>query len=141
MIDKPVTPMALFTSEGTDACPDYPALCGGRCMECGRTMFPLQSYGCESCGSTDTEPFALSGRGQLVASAGVFIAAGPHHPAPFTIGSIAQEDGVKVRAILDVAPGTRLAPGTIMVARLVPETRPDRGAFDLRFTPAQTDGA
>lgn len=125
----------LFTPEGTQSLPQYPALLGGKCLACGQAMFPLQHYGCESCGSEKIEACALNGRGRLIASAEVFMDAGPNRPAPFIVGSIIQDDGVSVRAVLDVPPGTRLTPGTIMVTRLVPETRPERGTHDLRFVP------
>jgi len=62
--------------------------------------------------------------------------AGAHRPAPFTVGSIATDDGAVVRSLLDVPPGARLKAGVAMIARLVEETRPDRGARDLRFAPA-----
>jgi uncharacterized OB-fold protein len=97
----------------------------------------MQNYGCERCGSEDIEPTPLIGRGKLVASAEVFIAAGPHRPAPFTVGSIVTDDGAVVRALLDLQPGVRLTPGAIMVTRLATETRPNRGKHDLRFTPAK----
>lgn len=129
--DRPVT---LFTAEGTPELPGRPALLGGRCNACGYTAFPLQVYGCENCGSELIEPKALSGRGRLVASAEVFIPAGAHRPAPFTIGSIVTDDGAVVRALLDVPAGTSLSPGRVMVTSLVPETRPDRSEKDLRFT-------
>jgi len=126
----------LFTTEGARASSEQPALLGGKCRACGYVFFPMQTYGCERCGSEALEPSALAGRGKLVASVEVFMPAGPHRPAPFTVGSIITDDGAVVRAILDVPAGTRLTPGAAMVTRLAPETRPDRGAFDLRFAPA-----
>lgn len=128
-------PPALFTAEGTSALPGHPALLGGRCQSCGFVFFPMQSYGCDNCGSTDLAPSALSGRGKLIASAEVHVPAGKHRPAPFTVGAIITDDGAKLRVILDVPPGQHLKNGTMMVTRLVPETRPNRGEFDLRFAP------
>ena len=134
--DRPIA--MLFRAEGTDELPEHPALLGGRCTQCGRTFFPMQTYGCESCGSEEVVPTALTGRGRLVASAEVFMPAGPHRPAPFIVGSVVMDDGAVVRAILEVTAGTRLVPGTTMVTCLVPETRPDRGSDDLRFMPAKS---
>lgn len=126
---------ALFSAEGTSAAPDRPALLGGRCIACGSVFFPMQTYGCEQCGSQALEAVRLTGRGQLVASAEVHVAAGPHRPAPFTVGSVVTEEGAVVRALLDVAPGAQLTPGEPMVTRLVAETRQGRGTHDLRFVP------
>ena len=138
MSTQPEASKALFTAEGTDRLPDYPALLGGRCTACGRAMFPLQTYGCENCGSEKIEACALDGRGKLIASAEVFVDAGQYRPAPFIVGSIMQDDDVSLRAVLDVPAGTKLTPGTVMVTRLVPQTRPDRGTHDLRFVPAHS---
>lgn len=131
----------LFTAEGAGASSGRPALLGGKCRACGYVFFPMQNYGCEKCGSEDLEPMALVGRGKLVTSAEVFVPAGPHRPAPFTVGSVVTDDGAVVRAILDVPAGTRLTPGVTMVTRLVPETRPDHGPYDLNFAPANNEEA
>ncbi|HEX4769055.1 MAG TPA: zinc ribbon domain-containing protein [Lichenihabitans sp.] len=129
-------PAAVFSPDGTAALPNHPALLGGRCEACGHAFFPMQTYGCEKCGSQNLKAVSLSGKGRLIACAEVFISANKHHPAPYTIGSIVTDDGAVVRSILDVPPGARLTPGAVMVTRLVPETRPDRGSQDLRFAPA-----
>jgi uncharacterized OB-fold protein len=129
-------PPAVFSTEGTPSLPQHPALLGGRCQACGYVFFPMQTYGCEACGSQNLEAKALSGRGRLIASAEVFVSGNKYFPAPYTVGSIVTDDGAVVRAILDVPPDARLTPGAVMVTRLVHETRPDRGAHDLRFAPA-----
>lgn len=130
-------PSALFSAEGAPSAPNDPALLGGRCTACGGVFFPMQNYGCERCGSTALEPMKIAGRGKLVASAQVHMPAGEHRPAPFTVGSIVTDDGATVRSILDVRPGTKLTPGVVMVARLVPENRPNRGEKDVRFAPVR----
>ncbi|MDH6260536.1 zinc ribbon domain-containing protein [Bradyrhizobium sp. BR13661] len=137
MSEAKAAPPKLFTAEGTPAAPDHPALLGGQCKSCGRKFFPMQTYGCEKCGSTDLEPIALTGRGKLIASAKVIMSANPNRPAPFVVGSVVTEDGVFVRSLLEVPADTQLAKGTAMVTTLVPETRPDHGETDLRFKLAE----
>ena len=126
---------ALFTAQGTAALPGHPALSGGRCKACGAVFFPMQHYGCERCGSEDLAPRAIAGRGRLVSSAAVHVSMNPRRPAPYVVGSIATDDGAVVRAILDVAPGSDLAPGTVVTSCLAEEVRPDRGKYVLRFAP------
>jgi hypothetical protein len=133
MADDQAPPPVLFTPEGAEAFPEGPALLGGRCKSCGYVFFPMQSFGCERCGSVDLEAKALAGRGRLVASARVHMHAGAGRQAPFTVGSIITDDGAVVRSVLDVDGEGKLTPGVVMTARLVPETRPDRGANDLQF--------
>lgn len=132
---------ALFEDKGTAALPACPSLAGGRCEACSHIFFPMQAHGCEACGSTRLTPLPLTGRGRLVASALVHIHTAPGRDAPFIVGSIALEDGAVVRAVLDVPSEDALISGAVMTARLVPETRPGRGVFDLRFAPASAEEA
>lgn len=127
----------LFTTTGTEALPAHPALLGGACGACGYVFFPMQSYGCENCGSTELTSRPLTGRGKLVASARVHMHAAPGRVAPFTVGSIVTDDGAVVRAVLDVDAETPLPLDTVVTSLLVPETRPAHGAHDLRFAPAR----
>ena len=131
-------PPQLFTEDGTKDYPAPPALKGGKCADCDHVFFPMQSYGCEVCGSQNLEPKLLSGQGELLASAQVNMPAGKYRPAPFTIGSIKTIDGAFVRTILDVAPMTSLKTGISVVTCLVDEPRPDKGAKDIRFKPEGT---
>lgn len=133
-----VEPPCLFAEDGTNDSPAHPALKGGKCLDCGYLFFPMQTYGCEGCGSQNLEPMLLSGRGELIASAQVNMPAGKHRPAPFTVGSVKTEDGVFVRSILDVAAMTPLKTGISVVTNLVDEPRPDKGEKDLRFKPEKT---
>lgn len=130
---------SLFRAEGTAAHPAHPALLGGRCHACGYVFFPMQTYGCEACGATDLDSLALSGRGRLTSFARVHVHAGGGRVAPFTVGTIALEDGAVLRALIDQGSEDRLRHGAVMVAKLVPETRPDRGPHDLRFA-LETEG-
>lgn len=136
----------LYASEGTAAVPDHPALHGGRC-DCGYVFFPMQTYGCEVCGRTGDalKPTKLSGRGRLIASSTVHIHAGrgpaaspdvKPHTAPFTIGSIALEDGPTVRTVLANTDEKTLQPGQTMVTTLVQVGAGSKSILDLRFTPA-----
>jgi len=109
---------------------DAPALKGGRCV-CGAVFFPMQSYGCETCGRTEVSPFELKGQGALVASATVHLHNGKNREAPFTIVAVKLADGPMVRALLDGPPNDDLKPGTAMNAVLAGEPA------DLRFTPAR----
>lgn len=131
-------PPQLFTEDGTKDDPAHPALAGGKCADCNHIFFPMQSYGCEVCGSQNLEPMLLSGQGELLASAQVNMPAGKHRPAPFTIGSVKTKDGAFIRTILDVAPMTSLKTGISVVTCLVDEPRPDKGTKDLRFKPEDT---
>lgn|GEM_PF-429777 len=134
----------LYAPKGTAAVPDHPALLGGRCV-CGHTFFPMQDYGCEICGRSGKAltPVSLSGRGKLVASAKVHIhSARPDQDAevkplepPFTIGSIALDDGPTVRTLLAAPSDEALQPGRIMVTTLVLVGVGGREIVDLRFTP------
>lgn len=126
----------LFSAEGTDAAADIPALLGGKCTACDSIFFPMQTYGCETCGSQDLEPQKLTGRGTLICSASVFMSMNPALPAPYTIGSIELEDGPKVRTLLAVEQGVDINPGDAMTAMLVLQTREGKGEYDLRFAPS-----
>ena len=126
---------ALYRAEGSAADPAHPALLGGSCA-CGYVFFPMQAFGCERCGRTDVKERALSGRGRLLASARVHLHAGKHRQAPFTVGSIALEDGPIVRTIL-IDDDRTFHPGDQIVTTLV-EVRDAEGQphRDLRFARA-----
>ena len=74
-------------------------LLGGKCAR-GHVFFPFQSFGCERCGSTELQPVDLAGAGRLIASAVVHLHADPARPAPFTVGTVALDDGPVVRTLL-----------------------------------------
>jgi uncharacterized protein len=126
---------ALYRAEGTAEVPGRPALLGGACAACGYVFFPLQGYGCEKCGATDLGPRALSGAGQLLASARVHLHAGKGRVAPFTVGAVRLDGGPIVRTLIVEEAGP-LEVGRRMVATL--ESASDaEGAprLDLRFAP------
>ncbi|HEX4183678.1 MAG TPA: zinc ribbon domain-containing protein [Caulobacteraceae bacterium] len=130
---EPLLKPALYREQGADRAPGHPALLGGQCEACGYVFFPLQSYGCERCGSTDLAPKALSGVGRLLASARVHLHAGKGREAPFTVVSIALDDGPIVRTLL-VEDAGELRPGARMVTTLVPVADAEGASRrDLRF--------
>ena len=125
----------LYRREGSEADPGHPALLGGACA-CGHVFFPMQTFGCELCGNSTLELRALTGRGRLLASAQVHLYAGKHRQAPFTVGSIALEDGPIVRTLL--VEGPSYAPGDTVVTALVEVTDAEGNAkSDLRFERAR----
>ena len=128
----PLLKPALYQPEGTQVQPDHPALLGGACA-CGYVFFPLQRYGCEKCGGLELSPRALSGAGRLLASARVHLHAGKGREAPFTVGSIALDDGPIVRTLIE-GDETGPRPGDRMVTILAPvDDAEDAPRLDLRF--------
>jgi uncharacterized OB-fold protein len=129
---EPLLKPALYQEQGTDRLPGRPALLGGQCKTCGYVFFPLQAYGCERCGGVGLAPKALTGAGRLLASAQVHLHAGKGREAPFTVASIALDDGPIVRTLL--ADGDAPAVGARLVTTFVgvadAEGAPRR---DLRF--------
>jgi hypothetical protein len=121
----------LYRAEGSDADPVHPALLGGQCA-CGYVFFPMQTYGCERCGGTSLAPRALSGRGRLLASARVHLHAGKNRQAPFTVVSVALDEGPIVRTLTEADEDVR--PGDRMVTALVPVLDAEGAQrLDLRF--------
>lgn len=119
-------------------CDQPPSLRGGVCV-CGYVFFPMQSFGCERCGCSDStlKPKDLAGRGRLIASTVVHL----HRSdlsTPFMIGSIALDDGPIIRTMLTEV-FDELVPGTRMESTLVsiPPGEDGTPRADLRFMPAR----
>jgi uncharacterized protein len=115
-----------------------PVLHGGRCR-CGYIFFPMQTYGCERCGSHGDAlvPCQLSTSGTLLAEAVVHLHADKSRPTPFTIVKVALDDGPVVRSLL--AEGdANISPGQRMTAKFAPVSTRETGetVLDLRFTTA-----
>jgi hypothetical protein len=126
----------VYAASGSAALPDHPALLGGMCL-CGHVFFPMQTYGCEKCGrhGDALQPKALSGSGRVVALATVHLHAGKGRAAPFTVATIALDDGPVLRTLLAAQCERDVKPGARVVTTLVPVTREDgTSALDLRFT-------
>jgi uncharacterized OB-fold protein len=125
----------LYSESASGGVPGELVLHGGRCR-CGRSFFPMQSYGCERCGRHDDDltPSLLSTRGTLLARAVVHLHANTNRSAPFTIVKVALDDGPMVRALLAENQPER-EPGQRMLARLCPVEGSGAGetTFDLRF--------
>ncbi len=124
----------LYSEGSHNGQPADPALQGGRCR-CGHVFFPMQTYGCERCGSYGDAlmPHALSTQGTLLASAVVHLHADKNRPAPFTIVKVALDDGPVVRTLLADDSGA-IALGQRMTAKLVPVQQADgETVLDLRF--------
>ncbi len=108
---------------------------GGRCA-CGYTYFPMQAYGCEKCGATESSltEKRLSGRGTLVASADVHLHFGGGPKAPFVVGTIELDDGPTVRALLaEEKAGLTIGDPMEAILTSVGENEEGDENFDLRF--------
>ncbi|MFB9263445.1 Zn-ribbon domain-containing OB-fold protein [Bradyrhizobium erythrophlei] len=129
---------SLYSSEQHDPADIGPRLQGGRCR-CGYVFFPMQTYGCERCGSHGDAltPCELSTHGTLLAEATVHLHADKTRPAPFTIVKIALDDGPVVRTLL-AEDSAAVAPGQRMVGKLVPLQQGESSeiVLDIRFCAA-----
>jgi uncharacterized OB-fold protein len=92
---------ALYEKQGTAT-----ALRGQHCQRCDRVAFPPNPYGCEHCGASGEalETRLLAGRGRLLAFVDVNRAVRPNVAVPYTVGSIALEDGPVIRALMNSDP-------------------------------------
>lgn len=128
-----LTPMSLFTAEGTAAVPGSPAIIGIRCNACDAVAFPFQPFGCENCGSADVEQSRFDGRGQVLTTAVVHFHADPARPAPFTIAAVLLDCGAFVRGVVAEESAGDIEIGDTVETQLVPEVRAGRGDTDIRF--------
>ncbi|WP_143278851.1 hypothetical protein [Bradyrhizobium sp. C9] len=127
---------ALYSVEAHDGSGATARLKGGRCR-CGYVFFPMQTYGCERCGSHGgaLTPCELSANGTLLAEATVHLHADKNRPAPFTIVKVALDDGPVIRTLL--ADGSAaVAPGQRVTGRLAAVGQSESGetVLDLRFS-------
>ena len=129
----PLLKPSLYQAEGALSAPDRPALLGGQCVACGHVFFPMQSYGCEVCGSLDMQPKSLAGVGTLIASARVHLHPGKGREAPFTVVAVKLDDGPVART-LTVNESADFRPGVRMVSVLTPVLDAEGAPHsDLRF--------
>ena len=131
-MDRPPLMKPALYAQGEDGAA---WLNGGVCV-CGHVFFPLQAFGCETCGRAgdDLTPRRLSGSGRIVASATVHLHAGRGRQAPFDVGVVKLDDGPVVRTLL-TSIGAAPAPGQPMRAVLVEVDgkEPGERVRDLRF--------
>lgn len=97
-----------------------PALKGQTCLHCGRISFPPNAYGCEKCGATADKlaDRTLAGRGRIRAFVTTHHANQRELVVPYTIASIALDDGPVIRAMMTDATGVTLAAGDIVESSL-----------------------
>lgn len=118
-----------------------PSLRGQRCRVCNAVTFPPNPYGCEKCGATaaDLAEHALAGRGRLRAFATTFLSQHKDVPTPFTVASIALDDGPVVRALLTCPTDESLRIGGAVQSVLVAQGPSENGMqMQLRFEPKET---
>jgi uncharacterized OB-fold protein len=125
-----------------EARPDGSAVLKGGCCECGYVFFPMQHFGCERCGRSgeSLKPFALSGRGRLVASSLVHMHADAKREAPFVVGTIALDEGPVVRTLLTTTSEPPIGDVPLRAIAVLASAKAADGSecLDLRF---QIEGA
>lgn len=115
-----------------------PRLKGQRCGNCGRIAFPPNPYGCESCGASGValHEQLLKGNGRLLAFVTTHHAPQRYISVPFTVASIALEDGVVIRALMGSPVDAGLHVGDPVEAIIV--EIPEQG-HQLRFLPTEAN--
>lgn len=138
-MNSPLRHAALYSEEGTTACPGFPALRGIRCR-CGYCAFPPQRFGCEICGGHGDAlvETLLSGRGTVLASATVRRHAKAEPAVPFTVVEVALVDGPVVRGLLVSGHDAELPPGAEVVTQLETLLLEGQMVRDLRFLPLES---
>jgi uncharacterized protein len=98
---------------------DEGCLMGSRCLDCQTVSWPGRAV-CHRCGSALIADVPLPAEGTLVASTVVHVPR-PGLPAPYVLGQIELEDGLRIYALVrDVPEGFRSGP-----VRLVVPQEPD----------------
>ena len=83
---------------------DPPRLLGSRCGACGTRLFPARTF-CPACDSeAPPADVVLAPEGSVFSFTTVRQAPG-HRPVPYTLAYVDLDDGVRVLAQLDPAPG------------------------------------
>lgn len=113
-----------------------PALYGVR-DSTGHVSFPVQSFGSERTGEhgADLQTVALSGLGTVQAMATVHLHHGRDIAAPFTVASIALDEGPLIRAVL-VDPETIAGGSRVRAVTFAAPADPESAdvTVELRFT-------
>ncbi|MEM5516453.1 OB-fold domain-containing protein [Henriciella sp. AS95] len=119
-----------------------PRLKGQRCGSCDRVAFPPNPYGCETCGAfgAQVEEQLLAGKGRLLAFVTTHHANQRDISVPYTIASIALEDGPVVRALMNTPTDSALKVNDAVESVLVGRQAPTGDAVDeLRFRVSGAD--
>lgn len=110
-----------------------PRLRGQKCRMCGRVAFPPNPYGCEKCGAPGDmlEDHALAGTGRIVAFATTAHANRPDLEVPYTVASIALDDGPVIRSLMSDGTGSSLAHDDPVETEIVERIQDDRQMLRL----------
>jgi uncharacterized OB-fold protein len=82
-----------------------------RCKECGKIHFPPRLV-CASCGSREFEKYSLSNEGKIVTYTIIRVPPAPFKDqAPYAVGIIELDDGVKITAQITDCPFEDLKAG------------------------------
>lgn len=116
-----------------------PHLRGQRCGNCGRVAFPPNPYGCETCGMSGdaVTDMRLAGRGRLLAFVTTNHANQRDIPVPYTVASIALEDGPVIRALMTTPSDYGLKVNDIVEAVIVAAPSTEGTGQELRFRPME----
>ncbi|KQU56722.1 hypothetical protein ASG84_19020 [Rhodococcus sp. Leaf278] len=82
---------------------DDQPLSGMKCRLCGTISVPVQTFGCERCGSVspDFMPTALSGNGRVRSAVTVSEHPNKSLSTPLAIGTVVLDEGIAVRSRLE----------------------------------------
>ncbi|MGB3625616.1 MAG: OB-fold domain-containing protein [Henriciella sp.] len=121
---------------------EAPRLKGQHCCACGRVAFPPNPYGCEICGASgeQIEEQLLDGKGRLLAFVTTHHANQRDIAVPYTVASIALEDGPVIRALMKTPTDAELNVNDAVEAVLVSsETAAGDASPQLRFQRSGAD--
>jgi uncharacterized OB-fold protein len=117
-------------------------LLAGRCADCGTVTFPRQA-GCPRCTGTNVDDHALATRGTLWTwtvqrfppKAPPYVSTTPESFAPFGVGYVEVEDGVRIEGRLTEADPKQLRIGMPMELAAIEAPGDDPSAFTYAFRP------
>ncbi|WP_417593235.1 Zn-ribbon domain-containing OB-fold protein [Parasphingorhabdus sp.] len=113
-----------------------PSLNGQICLDCGRVSFPPNQYGCEGCGAAadQLDAMPLTGRGRLTAFVTTHHANQRDIAVPYTVASIALDDGPVIRALMKEPTDEGLEIGArVEAVEVVSPDGSESKASELRF--------
>jgi len=86
-------------------------LMAGKCRKCGKTHLPPRPL-CDSCFSQDFEWFEVSGKGKLLTYTVIHIAPAQFQAlAPYAVGIVELESGLRIPGMINGIEDSRLAIG------------------------------